>query len=46
MGSAAEAREVLRREEYPRDRRWGATPFRIGLWVGTSVSPNWFGEAQ
>ncbi|WP_432077080.1 DISARM system helicase DrmA [Streptomyces wuyuanensis] len=38
--------EVLRREEYARDRRWGTTPFRIGLWVGTSVSPNWFGEAQ
>ena len=38
--------EVLRREEYARDTRWGATPFRIGLWVGTSVSPNWFDEAK
>ncbi|MER7394878.1 DISARM system helicase DrmA [Streptomyces sp. NPDC000151] len=38
--------EVLRREEYARDARWGATPFRIGLWVGTSVSPNWFEEAK
>jgi hypothetical protein len=38
--------EVLRREEFARDIRWGATPFRIGLWVGTSVSPNWFGEAK
>ncbi|MEO3976465.1 DISARM system helicase DrmA [Streptomyces sp. CAU 1734] len=38
--------EVLRREEFVRDRRWGATPFRIGLWVGNSVSPNWFTEAQ
>ncbi|UNO39420.1 DISARM system helicase DrmA [Streptomyces sp. MST-110588] len=38
--------EVLRREEFDRDARWGQTPFRIGLWVGTGVSPNWFGEAQ
>ncbi|MCZ2526213.1 DISARM system helicase DrmA [Streptomyces sp. HB2AG] len=41
------AAEVLRREAYEAgDRRWGATPFRIGLWVGTSVSPNWFSEAR
>ncbi|WP_323180051.1 hypothetical protein [Streptomyces sp. NBC_00893] len=38
--------EVLRREEFARDTRWGTTPFRIGLWVGTSVSPNWFDEAR
>ncbi|GAA2950322.1 MULTISPECIES: hypothetical protein [Streptomyces] len=38
--------EVLRREEFAQDVRWGATPFRIGLWVGTSVSPNWFDEAK
>lgn len=38
--------EVLRREGYARDVRWGATPFRIGLWVGTAVSPNWFDEAK
>ncbi|GHG94006.1 DISARM system helicase DrmA [Streptomyces rubradiris] len=38
--------EVLRRQEVVRDRRWGETPFRIGLWVGSSVSPNWFSEAQ
>ncbi|MFJ2059890.1 DISARM system helicase DrmA [Streptomyces sp. NPDC087908] len=38
--------EVLRREEFTRDARWGITPFRIGLWVGNSVSPNWFSEAQ
>ncbi|KPC74083.1 hypothetical protein ADL26_11675, partial [Thermoactinomyces vulgaris] len=25
---------------------WGATPFRIGLWVGTSVSPKRFEEAN
>ncbi|MEU2625899.1 DISARM system helicase DrmA [Kitasatospora sp. NPDC007106] len=41
------AAEVLRREAYEAgDHRWGITPFRIGLWVGTSVSPNWFSEAQ
>lgn len=38
--------EVLRRDEFAQDRRWGPTPFRIGLWVGTSVSPNWFEEAK
>ncbi len=38
--------EVLRRDEAERDARWGQTPFRIGLWVGTGVSPNWFGEAK
>ncbi|MBT2400387.1 DISARM system helicase DrmA [Streptomyces sp. ISL-100] len=30
--------------EHP--KRWGKTPFRIGLWVGTSVSPNWYNEAR
>lgn len=41
------AAEMLRREEVAAgDERWGKTPFRIGLWVGTSVSPNWFGEAR
>ncbi|MFJ6783512.1 DISARM system helicase DrmA [Streptomyces yangpuensis] len=38
--------EVLRRTEFAQDRRWGETPFRIGLWVGNSVSPNWCSEAQ
>ncbi|KRV49085.1 helicase [Wenjunlia vitaminophila] len=39
--------EVLRREHVGQgDTRWGTTPFRIGMWVGTSVSPNWFGEAR
>lgn len=38
--------EVLRRAEHSNDARWGETPFRIGLWVGSSVSPNWFSEAQ
>jgi hypothetical protein len=36
------AAEVVRRED---EQTWGATPFRIGLWVGGGVSPNWFKEA-
>ncbi|MER7845125.1 DISARM system helicase DrmA [Kitasatospora sp. NPDC096077] len=41
------AAEVLRREAHEGgDLRWGRTPFRIGLWVGTSVSPNWFTDAR
>ncbi|MFI5802205.1 DISARM system helicase DrmA [Streptomyces sp. NPDC051561] len=41
------AAEVLRREKYGAgDLRWGETPFRIGLWVGLSVSPNSFEDAK
>ncbi|MFI6581748.1 DISARM system helicase DrmA [Embleya sp. NPDC050493] len=41
------AAEVLRREAYAQgDTRWGRVPFRIGLWVGGTVSPNRFEEAQ
>lgn len=36
------AAEVVRRED---EGQWGATPFRIGLWVGGGVSPNWFPDA-
>src|SRR5690606_32416944 len=25
---------------------WGQEPFRIGLWVGTDVSPKWYDEAE
>ena len=33
--------EVRRRELIAAgDQRWGATPFRIGMWVGGSVTPN------
>ena len=33
--------EMLRRERVAAgDSRWGTTPFRIGLWVGSSVTPN------
>ncbi|MGI8492322.1 MAG: DISARM system helicase DrmA [Acidimicrobiales bacterium] len=39
--------EVLRRERIASgDSRWGAVPFRVGLWVGSKVSPNSFEEAQ
>ena len=39
--------EMLRRERLDAgDSRWGTTPFRIGLWVGSSVSPNSFEEAE
>ncbi|MET8337623.1 DISARM system helicase DrmA [Streptosporangium canum] len=36
------AAEVQRRED---PATWGEEPFRIGLWVGGAVSPNWFNEA-
>lgn len=39
--------EELRRERLAAgDSRWGSTPFRIGLWVGSSVTPNSFDEAR
>ena len=37
------AAEVLRRRD---PQTWGAERFRIGLWVGAGVSPNWFKEAK
>jgi hypothetical protein len=37
------AAEVVRRED---EATWGIEPFRIGLWVGTDVSPKRFEEAQ
>ncbi len=36
------AAEVIR-QEHP--GTWGEEPFRIGLWVGGGVSPNWYEEA-
>jgi hypothetical protein len=36
------AAEVIRRGD---EATWGAEPFRIGLWVGGRVSPNWFEDA-
>jgi hypothetical protein len=37
------AAELARRED---PATWGQEPFRIGLWVGTDVSPKWFEEAE
>ena len=37
------AAELARRAD---DVTWGTEPFRIGLWVGTDVSPKRFDEAQ
>ncbi|MFI0355149.1 DISARM system helicase DrmA [Actinomadura sp. 9N407] len=37
------AAEVLRQRD---PEVWGSEPFRIGLWVGASVSPNWFQDAK
>lgn len=37
------AAEVVRRED---PATWGQEPFRIGLWVGSSVSPKRFAEAE
>ncbi|WP_306369525.1 DISARM system helicase DrmA [Nocardiopsis sp. CC223A] len=37
------AAEVQRAED---PATWGTEPFRIGLWVGGGVSPNWFTEAE
>lgn len=39
--------ETLRKERIAGgDHRWGETPFRIGLWVGSSVTPNSYDEAK
>lgn len=37
------AAELVRRED---EATWGSEPFRIGLWVGTDVSPKRFEEAE
>ncbi|WP_278266143.1 DISARM system helicase DrmA [Nocardia sp. AG03] len=37
------AAEVARHAD---EDTWGTEPFRIGLWVGTQVSPKWFEEAR
>jgi len=37
------AAELARAED---PATWGHEPFRIGLWVGTDVSPKWFEDAE
>jgi hypothetical protein len=38
--------ELLRQERVAGgDMRWGSTPIRIGLWVGSTVTPNSFEDA-
>ncbi|MFI0370828.1 DISARM system helicase DrmA [Actinomadura sp. 1N219] len=37
------AAEILRRDD---PATWGDERFRIGLWVGAGVSPNWFEDAK
>lgn len=41
------AAELIRRERVDAgDERWGDTPFRLGMWVGSGVTPNRSAEAQ
>jgi hypothetical protein len=41
------AAEVMRRRAQDAgDNTWGDEPFRIGLWVGSKVTPNWFQDAE
>ncbi|WP_280265620.1 DISARM system helicase DrmA [Nocardia wallacei] len=37
------AAEVERQKD---ETTWGSEPFRIGLWVGSAVSPKWFADAR
>ncbi len=38
--------EYIRRERIKTDSRWGETPFRLGLWIGASTTPNWSQDAR
>lgn len=38
--------EVIRRDLYKINKIWGEEPFRLGLWVGSTVSPNSTAAAQ
>ena len=39
------AAELLRQQRAETDSRYGGVPFRLGMWVGGSVSPNTSGDA-
>ena len=38
--------EVMRRDRLSKDARWGHTPFRLGLWIGASTTPNYTRDAR
>jgi hypothetical protein len=39
--------EDIRRDTLVKgDMRWGKTPFRVGLWVGGNVTPNWTDDSD
>jgi len=38
--------EVIRRERVVANARWGETPFRLGLWIGSSTTPNYTGDSR
>ena len=40
------AAELLRRDRAKTDHRYAGTPFRLGMWVGGSVSPNKARDAE
>lgn len=44
--SLVAACEIIRRERVANDPRWGSTPFRLGLYIGGTSTPNSTDEAH